>query len=362
VATGHLRHVDGLRALAALFVVVHHAFLTIWPIDLRVSPQGVDELLTNWAAYGHFAVSVFIVISGYVLTLPYRDDEKAITVSRFYWRRVKRILPAYYASIAFALLLIWLYIGRKTGTHWDISIPITERGLAEHVAMVHHVFGNAEFNHVLWSIGVECQIYLLFPVLLWVWRRWGPLACLLLGTVVGYGLYYALRRTPYEGVTPQYLSLFCMGMMAAYAPRLKGMPWLLLSLLGVMIVVWQAHATAYYFIAQRFAFFDGIVGLATMCLLIGTYEGGRAKQFLSWGPLAGIGLFSYSLYLLHAPLLQVFWQLVPQTQERHWPSFLLLLAVSFPPILLLSYLSYRFIEKPCMSTRQRGTIESHAAP
>ncbi|HEX8033216.1 MAG TPA: hypothetical protein VF510_05180, partial [Ktedonobacterales bacterium] len=56
--------VDGLRALAALYVVVHHAWLEIWPVDYNRFPSGSLAVLTNWMGYGHFAVSVFIVLSG----------------------------------------------------------------------------------------------------------------------------------------------------------------------------------------------------------------------------------------------------------------------------------------------------------
>ncbi|HVT14546.1 MAG TPA: acyltransferase [Fimbriimonadaceae bacterium] len=361
-ASGHLRHVDGLRALAALFVVVHHAYLTIWPIDYRVYPSGLDALLTNWAVFGHFGVSVFIVISGYVLALPHAAGSRKFEAGRFYIRRCRRILPVYYASIALCLVLIATVIGHKTGTHWDISIPVTRDGLIEHLLMVQHIFGSANINHVLWSIGVEWQIYLVFPLLFLLWRKAGSCTTLLVGTVVGYGIHYLLRHTPYAGATPEYLALFCMGMFAAKPPKAKGVPWGLLAAGSALIIVAICQRLPVGLVMIRYWYLDAVVGFGTACLLIRTTEAGAARRALEWSPLVRIGTFSYSLYLVHAPLLQVAWQLMPATHERSSAAFGLLLLASILPILGFSYLFFLAFERPFMSKRQRSAIESHAAP
>lgn len=359
---GHLKHVDGLRALAALFVVLHHAYLTIWPIDYKVYSSGLDAILTNWALFGHFGVSVFIVISGYVLALPYRNSERKFETAQFYWRRVKRILPVYYASIALCLVLIYTIIGEKTGTHWDISIPVTQAGLIEHIFMVQHVFGSANINHVLWSIGVEWQIYLVFPLLYLLWIRAGSVVTLVVGTVLGYGIHFLIHRTPYAGATPEYLSLFCMGMLAAKPPKVKDMPWGLLAVACALIVIAICHRMAVGFAMLRYPYLDAIVGFGTACLLIRTSETGAARSVLEWKPLVRIGAFSYSLYLIHAPIIQIVWQLVPALHERSAAAFGLLAAISIVPILGASYLFFLAFERPFMSKKQRSAIEAHAAP
>lgn len=65
----HLRYVDGFRALTATFIVLHHAWLQMWPIDYGESPTGIVKILTGWLLYGRFGVTFFIVISGFCLML-----------------------------------------------------------------------------------------------------------------------------------------------------------------------------------------------------------------------------------------------------------------------------------------------------
>src|SRR2546421_13093474 len=94
----HLDYLNGLRALAALYVVLHHAYLTVWPVLLGKAPTGIDAALVGWLAYGHYSVSVFIVISGFCLMLPVLRNQDVIAGGSitFYRKRARRILPPYY--------------------------------------------------------------------------------------------------------------------------------------------------------------------------------------------------------------------------------------------------------------------------
>jgi peptidoglycan/LPS O-acetylase OafA/YrhL len=68
----HIRYLGGLRGSAALFVVLHHAWLQTWPkvIDPKAVPHGYVAVFTGWLAFGHLAVTVFIAISEFCLMLP----------------------------------------------------------------------------------------------------------------------------------------------------------------------------------------------------------------------------------------------------------------------------------------------------
>src|SRR6059058_3271286 len=100
-----LAGLDGVRGLAALFVVVNHVFLRAFP------GYPVDHA-PFWASpfiYGRFAVVVFIVLSGFSLALsPARHGWQLDGVCRFARRRARRILPAYWAALAFSLAVAWL--------------------------------------------------------------------------------------------------------------------------------------------------------------------------------------------------------------------------------------------------------------
>src|SRR4051794_19876612 len=97
----------GLRGLAALFVGVNHIFLRTFP----GYPKARAPFWAGWFIYGRFAVVVFIVLSGFSLALaPSRHGWRLDSVTRFAYRRARRILPAYWAALAFSLAVAWLVV------------------------------------------------------------------------------------------------------------------------------------------------------------------------------------------------------------------------------------------------------------
>lgn len=93
----HLNFLDGIRAIAALYVLMHH----LWLSQRALLPQGWP---TGWLAYGHLAVDVFIVLSGFCLMLPVaRFKELRGGARHFFARRARRILPPVYACIVLCL-------------------------------------------------------------------------------------------------------------------------------------------------------------------------------------------------------------------------------------------------------------------
>ena len=102
-----LAGLDGVRGLAALFVVVNHVFLRAFP----GYPVDKAPFWAAWFIYGRFAVVVFIVLSGFSLALsPARHGWRLDAVSRFASRRARRILPPYWAALVFSLAVAWLLV------------------------------------------------------------------------------------------------------------------------------------------------------------------------------------------------------------------------------------------------------------
>ncbi len=336
---------------------MHHAFL--------YHQSGPVSGLTYWLKYGHFAVDVFILISGYCLMLPVLAHHGSLRggAIAFFQRRARRILPPYYFALALCLCLIWTLIGQKTGTHWDAALPATPFEIIAHLLLLQDVIGDAgRINYVTWSIAVEWQIYFLFPLMLVFWRRFGALRATVGITLVSYVLYEIVRGTPVEGITCQYFALFAFGMLAAEVsqtsqwPALKS-PAVLRNMFAIAFaaLVSLCHRWG---ISGHWVVMDLIVGIASFALLVGASLPGTnvIRQCLSWYPLVQIGTFAYSIYLVHAPILQIFWQY--GIHPHHFPSTVELGVVIAGGLVLSiggAYVFFWFCERPWLVQKRRET-------
>jgi peptidoglycan/LPS O-acetylase OafA/YrhL len=360
----HLAYLDGLRALAASYVVGFHAVLGFGGGDLT-GPWGA---LRRAFAFGHEAVAVFIVLSGYCLMLPVvrsPGEKRAVALGSFMGRRAFRILPPYFAALAGSLALIALVGSLRTphsGTIWDDSLPGLELGaIVSHVLVVHNWFPawSYQINGPLWSVATEWQIYFLFPlVLLPMWRRFGPLATLGLAAVLGYSPLLFARASAAVAI-PWYVLLFTFGMIAAaigfsqaqpFAQLRSGVRWQLWCSAVWLGCVALAMGNGQFWFAHK-PLADLLVGLATTTLLVyltgraSSSERGRLLELLESRPLVGLGHFSYSLYLTHLPVLAlVYFTLRP----LGWPPSLLslaLLALGASASLGVAYLFHVAVER-----------------
>src|SRR6476661_857677 len=166
-APPRLAGLDGVRGLAALFVVVNHVFLRAFP----GYPVDKAPFWAAWFIYGRFAVVVFIVLSGFSLALsPARHGWRLDGVFRFAHRRARRILPAYWAALGFSLAVAWLVVA-PPGQGVPDAKSVFVNGL-----LVQNLVGAPSPNRSFWSMAVEAQLYAVFPLLLVMVRRWGAIA------------------------------------------------------------------------------------------------------------------------------------------------------------------------------------------
>jgi peptidoglycan/LPS O-acetylase OafA/YrhL len=304
--------------------VLFHAGLGFVTGELPSWARGLRRVL----AFGHHAVAVFIVLSGYCLMLPLvRGNGELRGGSRgFLYRRARRILPPYYAALLISLLLLrtipWLTV--RTGTIWDESFPAFASGpIWTHLLLVHNLFPTWVYriNGPLWSVATEWQIYFFFPLLLLpIWRRAGLLSTVGAGFALGcLPLWLAPKLA--ERWIPWYLGLFALGMGAAaigFSPRLwerrarEHTPWKLLSwlLLACCVVGSNVWVDAWF---RLMPVSDALVGATTAAFLVhwtdcvlghaaGTQEKPALLRVLETRALVSLGHFSYSLYLTHLPI------------------------------------------------------------
>lgn len=369
--TGHpsrirLEYVDGLRALTALYVLIHHEWREIWPYEFHRPPPGMLLYLTGWLNFGHLGVSAFIVISGFCLMLPVLRNQGVLpgTIRQWLVRRGWRILPPYYAALGLSLLLGKSLISQATGTIWDGSLHLDRANIISHLLLVQDIYGPTRINYVLWSIATEWHIYFIFPLLLLLWAAAGPRNATVIVTVVSYVVYLLLHAVGIEpawfAVVPQYVALFAFGMLAATIVTSQESRWVRLR----TSIRWELVAAAMLVVVcvylalfgdHEYVYADYAMGLSVAALLIlcGRGSNSSLRTLLSFKPLRWVGTFSYSLYLIHAPLIQLLWQYVIHPLHLSDPiTFVLLVSIGTPLIVGTAYVFYRLFERPFMRSRR----------
>lgn len=337
----HRRDIDGLRAVAVIPVIFFHA--------------GVDIF-----AGGFLGVDIFFVISGYLITSILIEDSRLgdLSLRRFYLRRIRRIVPMLYLVMALCAVGGWflmlpdqlenlgqsivattlfsnnLLLAATTG-YWDVSIALKP--------LVHS-----------WSLGVEEQFYLLLPWLFLLVRSPAARRAWLAGAAV-VSLALALILSRHIPLAAFYLSPLRFWEIAAgalCAGRLRAQASLrsdILATLGLaLIVVAMTGGGMVRLVALPLAWIALAVGGTALFLHAGSDRRGPG-WLLAWPPIVLLGLISYSAYLWHQPIF-AFARMI----SRAPPSPAMLSAL-VPAILLLSYASWRWIERPCRDAERVGT-------
>jgi len=320
-----LHYLEGIRGITASYVLLFHVVQGF--LDRPTST--LAKVIFRLTAFGHEAVAIFIVVSGFCLTLsaakassPSAEPVLNLGLGRFAKRRARRILPPYFASCFVSLALIALFPllrSTQTGTIWDNSSPAFSVGsLASHALLFHHWFPHWKFtiNGPLWSVAAEWQIYFLFALLLFpIRKRWGPWAVLALSFVIGYAPLWIAPSFAASAIT-WYVPLFTLGMCACLGTLKGATPeraWLSRLSLGIWASVLAAIVGVFGIIFAQVWFrsaplSDLAVGLASASVLSALAHQ-TANSRRSWlmvllesRPLVALGDMSYSLYLTHLPV------------------------------------------------------------
>ena len=207
---------DGLRGIAILMVVWWHLWLFSWlsPYFVLFGHQLNAIVLP---ATGLMGVELFFFISGFVLFYPYArhlfEDAPLQTVKEFAYRRFIKIVPSYVIAVLFALPLVWADFSSVRDAVWQV---------VSHLLFIHIFWMDTwvGINGVLWSLGVEVQFYVIFPLLCWAFRR-QPLITYLAMLIVAMAYRLAVAHCCIAnfvvmGQLPAYLDLFANGMLAAW--------------------------------------------------------------------------------------------------------------------------------------------------
>ncbi len=343
------------RGLAALWVFLYHMRFGIDP-----------GLFRRFADCGMLGVPAFFVISGYCMMASSRSTiAKGQTAGSFLKRRLRRIFPPFWASIAVCLAAPFfgaaIYWCRARRFHLDsppwytFSVPdwlglvTLTKGLAT-TGATHKPW--APVNSVYWSLAIEVQFYLVMALAV-LWKR-RFMAVLTVATV---GAVWWWRRGPFlSGLFMQYWAMFAFGLLL-YTVLDKGLRpsrlfgrWTAPA--SIVLAAGLIAATLGFTVRYPSETLERQTLFALCCGLVLWAASGVEplvkKDLLPTRAMTGLGKMSYSVYLIHVPLVSLVTATVRVWLRRGTFASLLCIAATLP----LAYLFYRYFEKPYATSRR----------
>ena len=347
----HLPALDGLRGLAIAAVLLFHA-------GWRLS------------AGGFLGVSTFFTLSGYLITARLLHDHRQtgrIDLVAFWGRRIRRLIPAAVGAVALVVILAaWVVPAFRVNLIGDVGAALGE------VANWRFWVAGRSYSALLrqpspllhfWSLAIEEQFYLVFPVLAWLvlvvgrrsQRTFAAVVAAVTAVCVATALWAgASGRTAlaYYG-TPMRAAEILVGALLAMAPigrptnvrasaKARLLPVYALAACGVL---WVAATTQ-----QSWLYHGGLVAysLLSAVVIVGCLRPGPVRRWLSARPLRWLGRISYGVYLYHWPLYQ--WLSPARTRMAVGPLFALRITAS----LAAAVLSYHLLEQPILRRARFG--------
>ena len=346
--------IDGLRAIAVGAVILYHAQITIFG--------------SQFSKGGFIGVDIFFVISGYLITsiiLKELVTTGSFSFKHFYERRIRRILPALLFVMLVSLPFAWMYLLPSNLIDFSKSI-LFSLGFSSNFYFHYsgQVYGATDgllkpFLHT-WSLSVEEQFYILFPIVLLItfkFIRKYLIYVLIIGFIISLGLAEWTSRN-YPSASFYFLHArmweLIAGSILAYFEIIKGhrsknqllnliLPTIGLLLIGYSIIFFDDNI----FHPSFYTLFP-IIGV---CLIIWfSNKDELITKILSTKLFVGVGLISYSLYLWHYPIFAF-----ARTTHVFKDNFIKELSAGLI-ILFLSILTYYLFERPARNKKNKFKV------
>ena len=367
--TPRLHFIDGLRGLAMLMVLACHCWLFggLWTVTLPLGSHPIN--LASVLPYGSTGVNLFLVLSGFCLYWPFvkGGTRREPTLWEFARKRCRRILPPYYVTLLLFGTPLFLQAIRH---HSRPEVDFAWNWLWLHALMAHNLSLTyvIRVDGALWTLALEFQLYILFPLFVEAFRRFnarGVLLTVLVASLCYHLLVWKSQIGP-TGYIPDYadgfvltssvfgrcfefaLGMYCARLVARWHTEQKSsLSWadyLLFTL--ILPMGWLDQG--------RHIFYDAMWGLIYAALLLtASRPRSLVNRALSHRTLVSLGIFSYSVYLIHQPLVIS----LGHFATRHFSNaevvgFELFLVA--PLMLGLGYLFHLLFEHPFMNAPRDG--------
>lgn len=346
-----LDFVDSLRGLAALYVIAYHLAY------IPKTPLGLPNWLAPWLLNGFTGVTLFFVISAFTLclTLDGRQQSPGST-RKFYIRRFFRIAPLYYVWLVLMGIFYW---GLTNLRKWKYDFILFS-------TFTYNFFPRRQDGLVWasWTLGVEVIFYAVFPFIFrLITNIRSAIYFLGISLLLAGGHWWLIQSHPSwsaQGYVESrsifhQLPIFAVGMVTYFLWKKIHSILLPLVLRGSMLSsALLLFIAVPYCISQNAFCYEYLMSLIYAWLFLG----------LSFFPSTGIinrmgiflGLISYSLYLNHPRLiyfLQPFYTKIYALPISELAHYSLCLGLTIGPLIIVSYLTYLLIEKPCIALGRR---------
>ncbi|PWK53704.1 acyltransferase family protein [Pleionea mediterranea] len=364
-----------LRAFAALAVVVYHIRRALAP-----SYTGTDAVVDpGWLQaidFGDFGVLLFFVLSGATLYLNHQDFDTKNRLSHFFTKRFFRVWPAFACSLIIYLIFnsffaSWYTIapqGYWVEAHIDTAYTLSD--LFHYLTFTFNITGPyGKFNAVYWSLPIEFQYYLIFPLLILSLRYLNLAGPILLAAVI-----YAMLHTPVRDYIDNAWTLmlaytFCAGVWLGYLykhvlPSFRLLPITGFILSAVVLVVLSVLNQTYDSFPSWIQSLP-IIGIKTnmfglfACLLVAVvlftnFQTLKANRLTS--SLEFLGEISYSIYLYHSLFICLSVVVLLQLGIiDYWLKLISFFAITLSGTLLVSWISYLSVERPSIKLAKKIT-------
>jgi peptidoglycan/LPS O-acetylase OafA/YrhL len=336
-----LHALDGVRAVAASLVILHHIGATTAADNLTDSGHKVAGALLLGATAG--GVELFFVLSGVVLARPYLRDKRPMSLTSYFSRRVKRLYPPFFVAWLIAGLTALLVSNFPTWWSSKSTLPNFQlRDWLEQAGIIY--WGDRLYNYPTWSLSTEMVFYLIFPFLILLFR---PIPTHSLLTIPFFVIsilasifasFHPLVPLTVFNYLIVYSSCFCGGMLLA-AVDFKLTARCGLAIAGATWVVCAAYRDA----------MNAHVGwgLLAVALVSSASDSTTNNEHVLSKPLfVWLGERSYSLFLTHGMVIYLVYEGVSSLTPRRGAVYLLVSRlVAIPLILFTAMLLFHLVER-----------------
>ncbi len=366
-------NLDGLRALCFLVVFFYHGFYTEFD---RLSNSPIYQFIKfDIFGNGNLGVNFFFVLSGFLITfllIKEREEHGSIRIAHFWFRRILRIWPLFFCCVIFGFIAFPMLKRMMGSASVETADPLYYITFLNNFDMLYNGMPDASVLAVLWSIAVEEQFYLIWPVALSVVPiRFYPyfFGSVIAGTLIFRSIHL---NSPESGHIFEIHTLSCIGDMtigawgAYLALKGKAVQWfrqlprasiLMVYLLFILIFFFRDEIlfeNSFLRVVER-----SFIAVVILCIILEqNYSDRSIFKLVRSRTLSGLGRISYGLYCLHfvGILITLTLTKILGWNEDLWQVMILETALALALTIVLAQISHRVLERPFLKLKSRYAI------